>query len=433
MLFTLEPLKAAEGDCLLLHWGTVDQPRIAVIDGGPGRIYEKSLRPRLDEIVANRELDRLQLDLVMISHVDNDHVVGIKKLLRRLQAEIESNAPQGDRTLSVRRLWHNTFNDVLGDSIDRYFQTLTASVQASVGGSPNPQVVDALAGAFRERQGEPEDDAAADAWDVAQVLAGHGEGRDVRLAHEFLFQRQQTAELNSPFRNAQGGPTLITAEMTPTPVKVSGLEFTVVGPLATEIEALQREFDDYIQDKGLTAEAVLAAYADKSVKNLSSIVCLAELGGRSILFTGDARGDKILAGLEKRKLLSPGGTLEVDVLKVPHHGSDRNVEPAFFSRVVADTYVFSGDGKHGNPERDTLEWLARARGKDAEYRMVLTYPVDEIDRTRKAEALKHGKEWDPEEHSLAAFFEGARDQGYAFTVDAGAPVKIDLGDEAVPW
>lgn len=433
MLFTLEVLQAAEGDCLLLHWGTVQEPRIAVIDGGPGRIYETSLRPRLDRIVSNRELDRLQLDLVMISHVDNDHVVGIKKLMRKLQAEIEGNAPQADRTLSVRRLWHNTFNDVLGDSIDRYFQTLTASVQASVGGRPNPQVVDALAGAFQARQGEPAPDAAADAWDVAQVLAGHGEGRDVRLAHEFLFQRQQTAALNTPFKNAHGDPTLITAEMTPEPVKIAGLEFTIVGPLAAEIQALQKEFDAYIQEKGLTAEAVLAAYADRSVKNLSSIVCLAELGGRCILFTGDARGDKIISGLEQRQLLSPGGTLKVDVLKAPHHGSDRNVEPAFFSRIVADTYVFSGDGKHGNPERDTLEWLAQARGKDAKFRMVLTYPVEQIDRTREAEVRKENKEWIPEKHSLAAFFQRTREEGYSFTVDAGAPVKIDLGDETVPW
>ena len=36
MLFTLEPLKAAEGDCVLLHWGTGADAKLAVIDGGPG-------------------------------------------------------------------------------------------------------------------------------------------------------------------------------------------------------------------------------------------------------------------------------------------------------------------------------------------------------------------------------------------------------------
>src|SRR5687767_1910909 len=134
MLLTLEPLQAHEGDCLLLHWGTVANPHLAVIDGGPTSVYEDHLRPRLEEIRANRNLARLAIDLVMVSHVDNDHVVGIMKFFRTLKAEIDNQVGAGSRHFSVKRLWHNTFNDILGDSIDRYYQTLTASLQASVGG-----------------------------------------------------------------------------------------------------------------------------------------------------------------------------------------------------------------------------------------------------------------------------------------------------------
>ena len=51
----------------------------------------------------------------------------------------------------------------------------------------------------------------------------------------------------------------------------------------------------------------LAAYDDDSVPNLSSIVVLAESGEaadrKRILFTGDARGDKILQGLELVRLV----------------------------------------------------------------------------------------------------------------------------------
>ncbi len=117
--------------------------------------------------------------------------------------------------------------------------------------------------------------------------------------------------------------------------------------------------------------------------NLSSIVVLAELGGKSILLTGDARGDKILEGMELVGLIEKDGKRHVDILKVPHHGSDNNMETIFFQRVTADHYVFSGDGEHGNPERATLEMLLEARGDDAEYQIHLTYPVDEIDEERK--------------------------------------------------
>ena len=51
---------------------------------------------------------------------------------------------------------------------------------------------------------------------------------------------------------------------------------------------------------------------------------------------------------------------DVDLLKLPHHGSDRNVNREFFERVTAETYVVSANGKHGNPDLPTLLWLVDA-------------------------------------------------------------------------
>ena len=137
-----------------------------------------------------------------------------------------------------------------------------------------------------------------------------------------------------------------------------------------ELLALQEQHDKWLraqkEKKKKSPEAALAAFVDKSVPNLSSIVVLAELGGKSMLLTGDARGDKILEGMELSGLLEKGGKKHVDLLKVPHHGSDNNMETIFFERVPADHYVFSGDGEHGNPERATLQMLLDARGADAE-------------------------------------------------------------------
>jgi beta-lactamase superfamily II metal-dependent hydrolase len=117
VLFTLEPLQSLQGDCLLLHWGTIAAPKLAVIDGGPGNVYQDHLRPRLDSIRMNRGLQRLPIDLVMVSHVDNDHIVGVKKLFQQLKTEGQNQIAPSQRYLSVKRLWHNTFNDILGDSL----------------------------------------------------------------------------------------------------------------------------------------------------------------------------------------------------------------------------------------------------------------------------------------------------------------------------
>jgi beta-lactamase superfamily II metal-dependent hydrolase len=433
MLYTLEVLPAAQGDCLLIHWGTVQSPKLAVIDGGPGRVYENHLRPRLDQIATNLRVTPLPLELVMVSHMDSDHIVGIKKLVRDIRRDIDDHVPPNQRGLVMKRLWLNVFNDVLGDAADKYFRTFNASFQASVNGQPAPTVIVKLADAFRERHHLSLERAREAAFDIGLVLAGHGEGRDVRDDHKFLFDHQQCAALNTPFKDSQGRPTLITTERTPTAEKIQALEFKIVGPSNAEIETLQEEFDEYITEKGLTAEAVLAAYADDSAKNLSSIVSLVTFGDKTILLTGDARGDLILDGLEAADLVSAGGSLTVDVLKVPHHGSDRNVEQDFFKRIVAKTYVISGDGKYGNPDRDTLQMIADARGKTASYTILLTYDVPKIDIQRKADFLKKGKIWKQNRDSLEAFFTEADQEGCAFSVHAGAPATINLGDESIAW
>ena len=196
-----------------------------------------------------------------------------------------------------------------------------------------------------------------------------------------------------------------------------------------ELVALQQQHDDWLKElkaKGMTPEQALAAYVDKSVPNLSSIVVLAKAGDKSILLTGDARGDKILEGLELAGVMKRGQTVKVDVLKVPHHGSSNNLETSFFQRIKADHYVFSGDGEHGNPERESMQMLFDARGPEP-FAIHLTYPIAKIDverkkdwekeqgkeRTRNASRKAAGKpqmpergDWSPKQQSLAAFFEG---------------------------
>lgn len=429
MLFTLEALPAEEGDCLLLHWGTSANPHIAVIDGGPRLVYEDALKPRLEEIRENRDVEQLDIEFVMVSHVDNDHVMGIKKMFARMKKEIEDNL--GDKPFRVQFLWHNTFNDVLGDGIDRYYQTFTSSFTASAGGEPDPTVLDKLTAALKARAGLDGDEAEHEAYDIGLILAGHGEGRDLRVSHKFLFDRQQVAGLNRPFQS-NGSATLITAERTPAPIAVKGLKIKVVGPLEAEIKALQDEFDEFIERRGLTAEAVLAAYADRSVPNLSSIVCVAEFGGKQMLLTGDARGDKTLKGLEQAGLLT-GGVMKVDVLKVPHHGSNRNVKPEYFKKIVANTYVFSGNGDNGNPDRDTFEMLFDSRDRNDRYDVVLTYTVEEIDRERKAYALGRHMDFDDQTDSLQTLFAAKAAAGFKFRILEGSPRKIKLGDEDIDF
>jgi beta-lactamase superfamily II metal-dependent hydrolase len=421
MIFSLDIRRAREGDCLILHYGSMTDPGLVLIDGGPANVYKPHLRPRLIEIKQQRNLAEdkpLPIDLLMVSHIDDDHINGVLELTRELVTAKDSQKPL---PFKIRNFWHNTFDDIIGNSSDELRAAVTASFgAASLSGEPDSEGLEPTA---------------------AKVLASVGQG---------LRLRDDARALNLPI-NSSFNEKLIKAPHTSKNVDMGkGLKFIVAGPLEPELLALQKEHATFMKKKleEKKKKEALASFTDTSIPNLSSLVLLAQAGKKPkkrILLTGDARGDKILAGLELVGLLKKGGTIHVDILKMPHHGSDRNLDPVFFERITADHYVFSGNGDYGNPERATLQWLWDTRG-DAPYTVHLTYPVEEIDINRKKDwESEQGKEksrklknpdtvvrenWSHEKHSLECFV--AEHEKFAeklSVIKQGEPHVINLLEE----
>ncbi len=396
MIFTIEALQAAHGDALLLHYGPADDPMLAVIDAGPSGLYRRSVRPRLEEIRARRAPDAtLGLDYVIVSHIDDDHIHGITDLTREL---VEAADAPGDPPFAITNLWHNSFDDVVGD--DEVASVATAAVTAAL----EPVAHDAPAGTPPlELLGQIETLPHAMSLESALVLASVGQGNKLRDDAERLSL------------NVNDGKRLLVA---PAEADLGhGLKATIVGPLKDRLEALQSEWDAEIKKKKHKASAkehaaAVASYVDDSVPNLSSIVVLAELDRKRILLTGDARGDYVLEGLDAAKLLHRN--LHVDVLKVQHHGSSRGVEEDFFRTVTADHYIVSANGKYGNPDPETLEMLRAARGHD-EFTIHLTNHDGDGKLRKRLDAF------DAEARAGGAKFEVA----YRGEPD---PIRIDLHD-----
>jgi hypothetical protein len=414
MIFSLDVRRARKGDCLILHYGTKAKPGLVLIDGGPAQVYSPQLKPRLGAIRKARRLaesEPLTVDLLMVSHIDDDHINGILELTHEL---VDAKAARRPLPIKVLNFWHNTFDDLIAGNPDE----LVASIKASFGPA--------------SLTGEPDTDGLDP--HTAKVLASVGQGLRLRDDARALGLR-----INSEF----GGKLIKASTRRPKDLP-GGLKFTVAGPMEDELLALQKEHAAFLEKAKKNKEAV-ASFTDSSVANLSSIVVLAEANGKKMLLTGDARGDKILLGLEKIGLLRPGGKMKVDILKMPHHGSDRNMEKIFLERVVADHYVFSGDGEHGNPERKTFEMLRDAR-KDDNFLIHLTYPLEELDAGRKEDWKKEqAKEkarktknprtqvrsnWSEGKNSLRTFFvdhpELAKQVRF---VEKGKPHVIDLLDK----
>jgi hypothetical protein len=162
---------------------------------------------------------------------------------------------------------------------------------------------------------------------------------------------------------------------------------------------------------------------DNTVTNLSSIVVHVREGKRSMLLCGDAQGNLIVEGLADAKLLDGNGKIEVDLLKVPHHGSIRNFTPKLAGAVVADHYVFSADGSYANPDRATLDLLNKTRPNGG-YSVHLTYPATQCDDKHAADLAKKGKTLDREKDGIAVVVKRWR-KGGLVNVEEG-PVSLEF-------
>ena len=91
-------------------------------------------------------------------------------------------------------------------------------------------------------------------------------------------------------------------------------------------------------------------------ENERSLFVRAQLGGASVLVTGDAGVDAETA------LLSRQENMEAAILKVGHHGSSNSSSPAFLRAVAPDYAVISVgvDNAYGHPDAGTLTRLQNA-------------------------------------------------------------------------
>ncbi len=351
-MFRLRVLQALHGDCLILEYGAPDDRRFMLIDGGPSTVYHDHLKAEL--LLISRQGGRV--NLAVLSHVDDDHVNGLLDLLHDLVDELRAGQPV---TITVDGLWHNSFSQTLGPVLERGFARQVADAPLPRGLMPGLEVQ-----ARSISQGDE--------------LAAYARGLKIPINVEFK---------DTPDR-------LACTDNTRVPIQVGNLSISVIGPTRKSLEALQKEWEDWLARQAKVralpeGEMEIAARAlDMSVPNLSSIMLLVRAEGKTILLTGDGRGDQLLEGMQQAGLLDANGAFHADVFKLPHHGSSRNVTLELFERITADTYVVCADGKYGNPDFQTLEWLVQAASRQGR-----TFTLAATSRTPSTDRLL--QQYDP--------------------------------------
>lgn len=380
---------AEDGDCLLL---TSRDGHTALVDGGRARSFRASTWPVLRSMAEAGDV----LDLVVVSHIDADHIEGILWLLeavaawtvydyQREQGNERAKEPAVERPPTITKLWHNSWTAQVGD--------LAGPIQA---------LADAVVGGLDTAPFD-RSDLSEQQRGVLDAMEGLAESIPQGIALRRLVDDETPIVRNAPFDD------LVLLRDPPHVERLGSAKLTVLGPSAGHLEALRETWRDWIADRatprpadgpptapvapgaGLGSAAlgevglsdVIAADRARNVDlvrslvmgaevittsrasrvtppNRASITLLAREGKRSCLLTGDAAEDEILEGLEAAGELRDGRTW-CNVVKVQHHGSEYNLSTGFAGAVLADHYVFCADGHHDNPDPSVVRTVIETR------------------------------------------------------------------------
>ncbi len=320
-MFTVEMLPAQRGDCLWLTWGEGAALHHALVDAGPQETIG-TLVPELERRIAALPGEQDRLELVVVTHVDADHVQGMVALL---------SDPR--RVPLVRDVWFNGYRHLGSDLL----------------GGPDGERLTASLLAHEDR------------WNRAfgggpVVLPDAGDPPVVHLA---------------------GGLTLTV--IGPRPAALARLapqwaeacrKAGIVPGHGAQVDRPSWRRDELL---GFDVDALAAApyRRDTSVPNAAGISLVAEYAGRRVLLLGDAPAEEVVAGLDR---LGPGPH-RFAAVKMAHHGSRRNTSPALLGVVRSPLWLVSTDGAvFGHPDAEALARVVTTQRRPT---LVLNHVTDQ--------------------------------------------------------
>lgn len=302
-------LPARQGDAIWVRWG---EGRQLIIDMGTEQTG-RALAKRLNAVPE----DQRRFDLLVITHVDSDHIGGVLTCVADAHPEVPG--------LVFDDVWFNGWEHLHGQQLP-------------------------------PRASEP-------------ALEGMGPAQGERLASWLRRQSWNEAFDRFPVVRTDGVPRRVALP--------DGLTLTVLGPTQSRLDDLRGtwkedvevalakgQLDEASPGLGLPGPGRLEAFGssqpptlenkvdlqllaegsstkDSSKSNATTITLLLEWEGRRILLSGDAFADDLTKGLAA---LGIGTPVRLDMFKLAHHGSRQNLTKDLVEAVDCPYWLFSTDG-----------------------------------------------------------------------------------------
>lgn len=303
-MFKITFLPATFGDCIFIEYGDEQDPSRILVDGGTA-----GTREHIQKLLRALPYGQRHLELVVVTHIDNDHIAGILTLL-----EEEAEAPPHKKLrFTIGDFWFNGWPHLHDD----------------------PKGIE-LYGA---EQGEK----------LTKQICDH------KLAWNDNFYGKAVTvpdEGGLPRKRMPGGMELILLSPRPKDLKKmrnvwekelidAGL---VVGLSLNETPSIAGIERYGTPSTGLLNIDTLASSEfdpDGSPANRSSIAIVAEFGGKRALLSADAHADVLLDSLKRFEL---SGKAQFNLVKVSHHGAQGTTSLDLVKALDCKRYVFSTNG-----------------------------------------------------------------------------------------
>lgn len=324
-------LQVQYGDAIIIECSGGDFMGVIVVDGGPTTSSDYFL-DALSDLPA--------IDLMVLTHYDEDHIGGILSLVYDC---LDKQAP-----LPVKEIWANCAQYV----------PMVGSTRTSPG------------------QGV----------DLAKYLTEF-------VANSDLVWRDRISEgyCSNTIHFAEIEVVSPTVEVMIMAIKKQKIEDGAPTKATARTNAdLKISLDD-LAEKNTKAPDLTK---DSQLANAASIAFILRSDEFSVLMLGDCYPQNVEAYL-RGKGWSEDHPLEVDFVKVSHHGSRNNTSNGLMDIIKCNKFIIStngGDGRYAHPDRETFAHILchPKRNKEERIHFYLNYSLEEI-TTNGASFLNDGE------------------------------------------
>lgn len=316
----LYALPAGQGDCLLFQFENNEKEfRHILVDGGNRtKIEFNKLKKNIIEIL--KEGDDGNIDLLVVTHSDDDHISGVLKML----ADHELNQ-------KIKKIWFNSEKN-----INDYFKT-------NFTGSQKYEILESTKGISKSSRNQDHD--------LYQLLKN-----DKRWSEEVIIAGKE--ELIENLKITVLSPSIeklrILNEYWP--------KMPLTGERKIEKSSSKKGFDHDLSYENFLNN-LYKFEEDTAEVNGSSVALLLEWETKKILLLSDAHPSVIVESLNK---INEGKRIKIDALKVSHHGSRKNTNDELLNLLECENFIISSNANksHYHPDKEALCRILKNKGLD---------------------------------------------------------------------